>query len=532
MNATHDSVPRRIGVGLLSACAGWLLSCSSTPRNEPATPTAADERAARVQSEFEKSMAAARDARRKADEMLAPQAPDSLDPASSMQFARTRVRPWIDARREATEAADAAYQQAWDAAGPEQQAQVLLESGELWKDFATALVAAGRAVLPKADGVDEATSRAMDAALYAAVAPQFQRARDLLVQCSMLSSARGDARDVLAACERHVRELDALSPQLAQESDHWAALRLDAPSRPRKTTRQAEPCVFAGSLKVQHAWLYANERAGTPVVGVEEVEVSKMRLPTEAGGRAAVELQWPLVASLWLDSDAQPFELTKKVDLVDGHVWLDAGALVKAWGPRSGRATVIHPRPAEEKRASTPELSERVACRDLVLAGSIAPATPYTEGEPGQLSGRVPLHPGPGEPQIGELMLGLPINVRVLRRRSGWAHIASRGAAPYDFDAWTPERFIPPGTQGFGLLSASPEGQGPERVSSAESALRLTPDPASPVVAKLARDVPLLTGREEGGFVAIKVPGATGGNAGKDFWISESDLKRKTQPRQ
>src|SRR3954469_23168766 len=116
----------------------------------------------------------------------------------------------------------------------------------------------------------------------------------------------------------------------------------------------------------------------------------------------SVNAVWPIQGNYWVDGANLPIVLRARHDLVKAHVWLDAGTPMHVFGPNAGMAQAMRPR--SWAVGSEPSFSQRIACTELGLAGSVERTYPELKN-PRSFKGLLELSAAPGKPAIAKLQV-------------------------------------------------------------------------------------------------------------------------------
>jgi len=440
-----------------------------------------------------------------------PDVPPPGGKAESLAFMQGPLADWVRSRRAATHEADQALAAVLACTPSAEQSSWLLQRGRLQSHFATAFLRVGVAAMPTQFSADPPMKKLMVDSLVEAVTPQLERARSSFEACVALGS-KAQASDV-SACAAELRELPGSSnpaPQISSTGSTSGELKMPphlAYPRPFVTTSQPKPCAFAGTLKLWRPTLKIGSRE---VARVEQVEVSRLSLPSARSGAFVVQTAWPIRGTFTLEASALPLNLRSRVELSGKHVWLSRGAAVSASEVGEGKALAY--RPLGENAHVTPDPVAKVACSELELAGAAPPQAEDEKRSRVNFKGALPLSEAPGGRSIGNFTLREPEAFTLLERRSGWLHIRSSSTpirdfgqrVPYDFEAWTQAH--PTDETGWGMIGLLNEATPATHESIAELALFAAPYAREPI-GKLVKGVPLLVGETRQGFVNVVVPG-------------------------
>ncbi|HEX2872996.1 MAG TPA: hypothetical protein VHP33_17160 [Polyangiaceae bacterium] len=442
---------------------------------------------------------------------------------------------WLRRRHTATDKAESAYGLAREQATPAEQVLLERERGELFWELFEAEVRASLAIFP---GIDQAPAERV-ASLRTALVGRYRvdsdRARDRFLACLILSSQLGLKNADSARCEEQIRAIDALKPPEKQRDpalEEWRYARVEAAPRSRRPVTRGPDCRLSGSAATGWTRLYTAATGEDHSLVLADFDVAALELPVTRGERARVSIDHPFKASGYVDLDAGVVRTAARIELLAGHLWLDPQSIVHAFGVEGGQVSIER----EGGPKSEPAVALRVACAELTLARERPSPTGEVKGETSQVYGVVPLFASPGGKQIAQLDSDSGLNVRVLARQPGWAHVTSAGAGasfsamPYEFDAWVAERFAPVGKDGFGIAATGYPRKPATHVTTALLALRLSPDPKAAVVAELAPGVALLAGAEQGNMRRIRFNEASGNNEGNDFWVTREALSSRAKP--
>jgi hypothetical protein len=483
-------------------------------------------------SPFERALSRARETRSTAESIRF-----KLDPrtAASTDQRIDALGAWLKRRLSATDDARHAYEAAMEHAAPAEQVLIRRELGELHFELFEAQVESALSILP---GVADAPPERV-ALFRATIMGQFSRdssaARESFVKCLMLSSQLGLKTPDAKQCEERIRAIDALNPEATKREamlEDWRFVHLDAGKRKRRPVAQRNPCVLSGSVETTWTRLYADATAPEYVVTLADFDVVDLELSKRSDQRLKITIDYPFQASGYVDADAGLIETTRRFELLKQHLWLDPGTTVRAFDAKGGQAKLTR-NPLDK---STPQVALRVPCSQLGLASPKSLPSEDPSAEISQVSGVVPLHSTLNGPVIGRLNADLAVNVRVLERKPGWVRVttadagARMGSSPFEFDAWIAERFAPLGKEAFAVLGLFRTERAPTHVTTALLPLRLSPDPAAPVIAELVAGVAILAGEQRSGMRRIRFNEAHGNNEGNDFWVVTAELSAHTTP--
>jgi hypothetical protein len=462
----------------------------------------------------------------------------ALDQAASLAFIREQLRPWIERRRGATaRAVTARAVAAYAALRPKlpdpEGAKAALASGAVQLSCVADFERTSELVVPTNIRDDPELLKAYRGAIRDAIQPERSKARAAFEECVALAD-RANVASTAAQCRARVRELLPTGPE---EPAKMAAQRATRPtvqeqSRPFLATQQAKPCVFSGTLQLWRAPLALP--GGAEIARFEQLEVEQLQLPAQADAALRITTAWPVRGMFTLSPNALPFDLRARVELVQGHVWLAAGAAVSAVSAKGDLASVFRPQPAEEGLRSSPAPQQVVPCSALQLAGTRPTSSGALTGETLTVKGNVSLSAVPKGPPIAVLRLRDAFVAQVRERRAGWARISAdsttvRGfgeIVPFDFDGWTnaPASDETP----FGMLAVFTPRSAPTHVTTAE--LDLLEKPAAPAFAKVVSGVAILTGETRDGFVEVSVPGVGPSDTKQwGFWIAQKAFTAGTR---
>jgi len=512
---------------------GIAGGCAAPPKPAVAPPDAGSS-AARApdpgpaSTKFQSELEQARAKRREAEAIVFVRPAD--EPSSD-----TRIEvlvEWLKRREAATAEADGAYAAAREQAAPPEQVLVARERGELYWGLFEAKVNATLAIFP---GIAEASAERVTM-LRTNLVGRFQSdsntAREYFVACLMLSNQLGLKNAVSARCEGQIRVIDALRPPEKKRDralEEWQFVRVKDTSRMRRPVARGAGCALSGSAKTNFTRLYTAASGTDYDLVLEDFDVVALELPAKRGERAKLSIDYPFKASGYIDWDSGVVETSGRIDLVPGHLWLHPQSPVGAFGFESGQVSIE----GERSGKTEPPVTLRVPCAQLALSREAPPPAPEVKGETSQISGVVPLFEAPAGKRIGQIDSDMGVNVRVLKRQTGWARVTNVDAGasfstPYEFDAWVPERFAAAGKEGFELRTLGPVTKAPTHITTGPLPLRLSSEPNAAVVASLAPGVTILVGSEQGGMRRIRFNQAHGHNEGNDFWVSREDLASRT----
>jgi len=298
------------------------------------------------------------------------------------------------------------------------------------------------------------------------------------------------------------------------------------PPPSKVATSQPTPCVFAGSLEPGRQFtVWSDVSTHRPAGRLSRLDVSMLSLPESRGAAIRVAANWPLQGTYWIDAATSAIVLRERQELVQGHVWLDAGTPIQAHRASAGNAAL------ERTRAwtagSEPTFSRSLPCQALALAGSVEHAQGGPDRSPVSFQGLLELSASPGGASIATLRLSKAASFEVLAERRPWRRVAARSEdwdLPFSFDAWT--KAAPGGEPRFGMIGLL-DSVNPSHVSIA--ALPLFAGPGAPsACATLAPNVGLRVGKASAGFVAIVSTDLWGPDQ-RELWIKDSALATKTR---
>jgi len=107
-------------------------------------------------------------------------------------------------------------------------------------------------------------------------------------------------------------------------------------------------------------------------VSVDSVNVARLVLREHAEDRLEVELDYPVIASGWLEPTDHPLTVSEALTANATEPRVEPGAPVSAFAVREGSVTLLLADASKTRRA---------ACAQLALAGSVAPAAAAAPGE-------------------------------------------------------------------------------------------------------------------------------------------------------
>ena len=461
-----------------------------------------------------------------AEALAPPPAPPPGGKAESLAFMKGPLTDWVKSRRAAIDHADQALAAALACAPNAEQSSWLLRRGQVQSHFSTAFLRVGAAAMPLEFSRDPEVRKLWIDSLVEAVGPQLERARSSFEACVGLGS-KGQASDV-SSCSAELSALPGASNSAAPavtSAAHTKELKPPphlAYPRPFVSTSQPKPCIFAGTLKL---WRPVLKMSSREVARMEQVELSRLSLPSARSGAFLIQTVWPIVGTFTLEERALPLNLRSRVELGGKHVWLSQGAAVSAAAAGQGKALAY--RPLGDNTKATPDPVANVACSELELAGAALPQVEDEKQTRVNFKGALQLSEGPRGQPVGSLTLSEPESFTLLERRSGWLHIRStstlsRGFGqllPYDFDAWTQAR--PTEENGWGMIGLLTEDTPATHESIAELELFVAPAVGEPL-GKLVKGVPLLVGETRQGFVNVVLPGIDSASLNASgFWAKK-----------
>lgn len=239
------------------------------------------------------------------------------------------------------------------------------------------------------------------------------------------------ALGVLGACSSGA---PPAGPQPAAPRD-TSTVSVDAPS---------DPCTFTGRLRIR-AVVYAGPTGDTAVAHLDGDPFDPATFvdatvtpPATADDRARIAITAPMPVDGWLDARARPLAVRERLDIIAGHLWLDATFEVTAFGPRDGTIEVAEPLPSTQGITAEPGgVFRRVDCADLALstmAGFIGPTA--AEGDTFVVIGAdgvpVPVYDAPGGGEIAAVAGGS--HMQVIERSGNWVRVTE--SEPVHVDVW------------------------------------------------------------------------------------------------
>lgn len=308
-------------------------------------------------------------------------------------------------------------------------------------------------------------------------------------------------------------------------------------------SQQTRPCELSGSVRFSFATFSAAFGKAFTVDGM--AEATRVVVPSRADEPVVVTLAWPIEGEFTLPSGTPFLELSKKLDVIKSHMWLEPGAAVSAFGA-PGTLTVqalldgvIDPLSA----TGTAQCSE-VA---LVQQDAYAPLTERKSNERKVSSSFIELFASArADAPLAVLSGGQIGYVTVLTRQGEYAKI--RAKTPLAISGWikgeliepTPEEMQRAGillSQGHAprstlsapagsvapVLGAGPKDP-PQHVT-APLELRLAPSETAPVVGKLPVGQYVRRRSVAGAFVGIKIASAFAENDSGEFFVRASELE-------
>jgi hypothetical protein len=469
------------------------------------------------------ALAKARREKTEAEALVPPAVPTNLDQEHALRFVSGPLRSWMQARVARSEGAASAYADVTRQNSVEELTG-LLELAELWQTFGDVLKATVVAAIPTNIARDPETKAAYLNAVLEVTQRPFDEARGALQRCVKRADETGRSSAGVACKERLSRlperiaaPSDAAVGSVARGSDPTP--KRVVPLRPKVSASQPSPCVFAGSLESNEFELWTEPRAGRRVARVWRLDLASLSLPEKEGQPVRVNAIWPVQGSYWLAGANLPIVLRARHDLVKAHVWLDAGTPMHVFGPNAGMAQAMRPR--SWAVGSEPSFSQRIACTELGLAGSVERTYPELKN-PRSFKGLLELSAAPGKPAIAKLQVTKSETFEVLARSGTWCRIAARaidGQLPFSFDAWT--KNADDGEPGFGMIGLLREVN-PTHVSTAALKAFASPS-AQGASVTIAPEVWFQVGEPKSGFVPIQISELSGPERG-DLWIQQAEL--------
>lgn len=471
-----------------------------------------------------------------AEALAPPEAPPPGGKAESLAFMQGPLGDWVKSRREASDQADQALGAALACTPNAEQSSLLLRRGQVQGHFVSAFLRVGVAAMPLEFSRDPELKKLWVDGLVSAIGRQLGDARNSFEACVGLGS-KAQASDV-STCATELAALPGTSnsaPRAALSRSSSGELKPPrhlAYPRPFVNTTRPKPCTFAGSLKL---WRPVLKMGSREVARMEQVELSRLSLPSARTGAFVVETAWPIVGSFTLDASALPLNLRSRVELGGKHVWLSKGAAVSAAAAGQGKALAY--RAVSESAKATPDPVANVACSELELAGAAESQAEDEKQTRVNFKGLLQLSEAPRGQSIASFTLREPDSFTLLERRGGWLHIRStstpvRGFSsplPYDFDAWTQTRATD--ENAWGMIGLLNEATPATHESIAELELFVAPVAREPI-GKLVKGVPLLVGETRQGFVNVILPGMDAAPAeASGFWAKKAAFDANVRAR-
>jgi hypothetical protein len=346
--------------------------------------------------------------------------------------------------------------------------------------------------------------------------------RPILEGCVERADAQGVQSAAAARCRsslNHVKAAIASAPKPSTTSLAPPSTSSTPAPPPWVATTQVAPCVFAGSLQPGTSSLTLDEAGKNPIARLDDGSVlraDRVEFANTPTGRVKVVLSYPIVTTAWLDAGARLVMLPERLDVVPGHVWIEAGAAMSV-APVDGTHVKVS-RPLESPpvpapavgskdlvrwdepsvRAPSASASRVVACEGLRLSGSPRPDVPVVNGPRRELLGNAWValfDDAKGTHQVARLRG--PSVFDELAQAQGFAHIASRGLA-ISVDGWVQSAVAPrPPDDRYGMIGvirrfgsvpyrpalATPVGVRLSGEPKAQAAFTLSPDAVAYVVA-------------------------------------------------
>jgi hypothetical protein len=478
-----------------------LSGCSqSTPPSTAASETATAPAAQPppVATEFERTLA---EARKERDLAVAEPAPTYRGPGdreSSLAFFKVEVKAWLERAYPKAERAINAYKRAlFAASSDDERGLALLEGANVFRWYADEFVRAGTGAIPAKVRAATRLNRSYVEELRDGVEPQYRGARNALQECVELPRA-GAVKD---RCRSALAELSEKPPAPSTAKDDS-----EPPSRPFLATTRPSPCTYAGSLDVRGV-LYASESGAVAVAaldGVAGVEVAELSPPAAPGKRAKLRIQWPIELTAWLDADATPLALGRRVDVVRDHVFLNVGFPLQSSGP-TGDMLEVHADFQKEYPGIEPKAYDgRLPCSELELTGRPRDSGGLFKDWKALRTGKVTLHDAPNGAKVAVLAQK---GTYAGKSNEGWVRVS--GVEPFVYDGWI--RATDLGTE-----------PGPTEIMYAMSSshthlvtkplpIRTTDDPRQAPFGALAPGAPIRLGKTKGESVEVFSTAAIGG---------------------
>jgi len=516
---------------------GWMVlfvaACGAQTRHAAPDPTESGE--TRTPPEAGSRLDRARVARRAARTRLAPAPPANLDRLSALAYINGPLRDWIVARRGLSEVAAKAYAEAATSVSAE-HAVALLEAGELWQAFGEEFTSAIRASVPREFAIDPQMNAVYLESALAAAQPVFANAYRAFQQCLEAAGRFGRDDTAHTCAERMARlpKIENAPPEGTSNAPDESGASSSAESEPKRAIppprkvapSRPTPCEFAGSLEPGRQFtVWSDASAHRPAARLPRLDVSRLSLPESRGAAIRVAANWPLQGTYWIDAATSAIVLRERQELVQGHVWLDAGTPIHAH--RDGARNAAVERTPDWTAGSEPTFSRSLPCQALALAGSVEHAQGGPDRSPVSFQGLLELSASPGGASIATLRLSKAASFEVLAERRPWRRVAARSEdwdLPFSFDAWT--KAAPGGEPRFGMIGLL-DSVNPSHVSIAALPLFAGPDAPS-ACATLAPNVGLRVGKASAGFVAIVSTDLWGPDQ-RELWIKDSALATKTR---
>ncbi|HZU84244.1 MAG TPA: hypothetical protein VE987_15045 [Polyangiaceae bacterium] len=445
--------------------------------------------------------------------------------------------PWLSELVRRQRAAIEAYARtARLAPSGESEVRVIAEAEDMTEALAQTFLESARAVVP--------TELAQDPKVLAAYVAHLEKAVwPLLEETLAYCVGRADARAVhTAEAERcrhalatgRARQAEVASiERSAQQSSSSEPLppgpTRRSPRAPWSETTHPSRCVFGGSIQPGEVVLQGDPIADRPILSLfdfSEVRVERFELPETPGARYKVVLAYPVRATAWLDGRARPFALPHRVDLVPGHVWIDAGVHEPARRVGPDRAAMSLESATEDLSLGTRPAPAPlvVACDDLHFARqhAIEPVASATWHH-FSADGWTPLFDAPDGRQA--IARARRFAARELARAGAFTRVTTRGE-DVSFDAWARSSDFVDADAGLIGLIRQDSGAAYRAARGVEPAVRLRPDRAAPAIGVLAPGAEVRVTKEVSTFYEVLIPDLSNPTGeSHDFFVDRAALE-------
>ncbi len=302
-------------------------------------------------------------------------------------------------------------------------------------------------------------------------------------------------------------------------------------------------CAFRGRLEAVVP-LYSDDASGLVLATLNAVHV-ELRLPSEYGARLPATVSYPIEAAGYVESPT--LWLTERYEVVPGHIWVPVGTPVEAYSAAEARVRVRIPLGSPDALAHSPsEFGGNLPCGSLSVDRP-KPAPPPNPGPSLELrDGRVVLHDKPFGTPIG-FFTADEHAASFVSERDGWYRVLLK--RPFHADAWIertalaedqwldpepkitsarapktdPETGEVPQAKTKSTSMPSEPGAARDRSISLDPLeVRLQPERAAAVVARIARGAAISRIRDRGAFVEVQVSGVSPA-AGAHFYVGRRE---------